>query len=116
MKILIIDERKGNAITDEIKDKIFESDIHLTIQPDGHVNIHVDPGMTYIERRRDEEDGGNGFGFEAEFVQVPHRDEISGAKSASRDLERESRRNAVDRSAEPAMAKAKRALAPGRIG
>lgn len=107
MKILILDARNGQEHTDEILDRVEGADIHLTIEMDGRVDVHVAEGVT------NEHDWGYIGDPECEYIELPHRDTLSGDKSRARDKLREEKANARDKNAEPAMMKAKRALRPG---
>lgn len=83
MKILILDERHGNAMTPEIEDKIDDADIHMTIAPDSKVVVHVSEGSELYSFAHAADEDPVEAEFEAEFVVMPHRDELSGAKSAA---------------------------------
>lgn len=96
-KILILDERNGNVIEDAVQAKIDNASIVLVIQPDNHVEVRKSMGK---------------FAYDGEFVRLPHRDEISAAKSRENDRRREAKlieREAAGR-VDSAMTKARRAL------
>lgn len=86
MKILILDERKGNSITDEIDKKIKEADIALVINSDNTVS------------RAPYSHGGDSSMMAtvvtSEFVQVPHRDEISAEESRQAGFKRQAKSDA----------------------
>lgn len=95
--ILIIDERQGNVITDDIQEKIDAAHIVLVIQPDNHVELRKNSGKVGV------------IGL---YERAPHRDEISAEKSKEADRRREAalvEREAAT-STDSAMTKVRRAL------
>lgn len=80
MNIVIIDERQGDVITDEIADALATAEVVLKIEADGHVTVE-NGGVVPTKR----------LTTTATFFVAPHRDVISAEKSRQADRDREAK-------------------------
>jgi hypothetical protein len=90
MKVLVVDQRNGDVVTDDIKLGVQNADCVLYIQADGHVKVEMREDIKTVR-------------IEGAFIRSPGRDEISAAHSRVANSLREQKRDEEAKAQDPEM-------------